>query len=524
MRDTDSHLYTIRWVLPVVTVAVLGGLGAVFLLGRVTPGDRTGVTAPMVFRPAAASSAPAPPERNARIPDALREAPPSGQYVPDSPFVEVARRVIPAVVSVEGLRTIEHPPIDGENEDLMGRLFPRRGNGDNQIEVPSSGSGFVIDREGFILTNDHVVSGAERVVVHLADGRTYDAVLLGADPGTDVAVLKIEPAAEDAALPVLPLGNSEDIRVGDWAIAVGNPLGELESTLTIGVISATSRRNLRIAGGGPTYQDFVQTDASINFGNSGGPLVNVRGEVWGINSAVNPTGQGLGFAIPINMAREVAVELIRTGTVRRGFLGIFPETLTTEYKQAHGVDPGLAGILVATVQSDSPAERGGLVPGDVITEFNRMAVRDVPEFRKLVADAGVGTQVDLRVSRDGSLVSLSVTLELRPDTPEPPDAWEPPSAEEWLGFQAEDIGAEHVQRYHLERAAGVVLTRIDLGQGADRAGLRVGDVILRAGDRDVSTVEALREALRERAREDGSITLELERGEARLVAELHPTP
>jgi len=225
------------------------------------------------------------------------------------------------------------------------------------------------------------------------------------------------------------------------------------------------------------YQDFLQTDASINFGNSGGPLVNARGEVIGINSAVNPTGQGLGFTIPINMAREVALELIQSGTIHRGYLGIIPQAVTAEIREAWEA-PKLEGILVGSVEGGTPASAGGLVVGDVILEFNRSPVTEVAEFRALVAEAGVGEEVPILLLRDGQEKTLSVVLVERPDTPAPPARRQRTSDDLDLGFQFEDISATLAENYELSVKQGVVVTGVDAGSPARRGGLRIGDVIL----------------------------------------------
>ena len=449
-----------------------------------------------------------------------RLVPPSISRVPEygermaSPFTPVAERVLPAVVSIQGYRVVENPHT-GETREFLDRMFRREGGEEGTIEIPSSGSGFLVDEEGYILTNDHVVAGADRVEVTLDDGRTYPARLLGTDPETDVAVIRIEPAEGDAPLPHLVLGNSDEMRVGDWAIAVGNPLGELAGTFTVGVLSATGRRSLRIAGGGPTYQDFLQTDASINFGNSGGPLVNVRGEVIGINSAVNPTGQGLGFAIPINMARNVAVELIRSGTVRRGYLGIRPDALGEDEDPA-GLN-GRPGIVVRQVVDDTPAAEAGLEEGDVILSFNEQETGSVPDFMRIVADAGVGNDVPLRVLRDGSDRDLHVVLALRPSTQAPPEDFTPPLPEEWLGADVEEIGPELVDLFGLATLEGIVVTAIDMGRPAARSGLRVGDVITAVNGRDVADVEEFREALLEALGRTEEVDFDLLRGSGRTT-------
>jgi serine protease Do len=469
-------------------------------------------------RPESAVSVAAPPSDpvDLDVPRALIDFPPAEKEPLTSPFVEVARKVVPAVVSVETRRTITHPRVDGPGGDLFHRLFPDGRNrdgddGDEQIEIPSSGSGFIIDPAGYVFTNDHVIEGTNEMTLHLSDGRTYEAWLVGRDPGTDVAVLKIDKPEGDPALPTVPLGNSDEIRVGDWAIAIGNPLGELEGTLTVGIVSAKGRKDLRIAGGGPTYQDFIQTDASINFGNSGGPLVNGRGEVIGINSAVNPTGQGLGFTIPINMAREVAIELIQSGTIRRGFLGILPQEITEDIRQAFDL-PASGGILVGNVQPDTPAEEGGLEAGDVIVEFNGESVSNVPEFRARVAEAGVGVDVPIQLLRKGEPKGIHVVLAERPDTPTPPDrrVREPDAL--WLGATFSDISVPLAEEYDLERDQGVVVTKVRGGSQASQGGLREGDVVLEVNRESVASKGDVDAALN-RARDSGKpAVLLIERG------------
>lgn len=452
------------------------------------------------------------------VPNVLLDNPPDHDDQLDSPFVRVADAVIPAVVSVEAFRFIE---ADESHLDVFRRMYERRGEGsEERFEVPSAGSGFIIDDAGYVLTNDHVVAGAERITVHLADGRNYDAYLLGSDPGTDIAVLKISVPFGHDSLPTLPLGNSDAMRVGDWAIAVGNPLGELESSFTVGVVSATGRNNLRIAGGGPTYQDFIQTDASINFGNSGGPLVNLRGEAIGINSAVNPTGQGLGFAIPLNMVREVAVELIQSGTVRRGYLGIWPRELSDDTRRNYDIDDDVVGVLVGQVEDDTPAQDSGFREGDVILRFNRSKVADVPEFRQIVADAGVGADVPVRVLRDGRERDLNVVLALRPDTPEPPRETEPMSEEDWLGLELSEITPELMALYNLQQTRGVVCSQVSLGRPAASSGLRVGDVVLEVNDRKIKDIEDFRDAMTDAVQAGESLEIEVRRGNSSTTIEV----
>ena len=255
---------------------------------------------------------------------------PAALAIPPSPFVAVARRVVPAVVYVDATRRTSSSPsvADQMPSDLFHRFLPN--DGEDEMNLPSSGSGFIIDLEGHILTNNHVVAGADDIMVHLSDGRRYRGEIIGTDEKTDVAVLRIRPAPGDPPFPVVRLGDSEGVEVGEWAVAIGNPLGELEGSVTVGVISAKGRADLDILGGGPDYQDFLQTDASINFGNSGGPLVNARGEVIGINTAIASSSggnEGIGFSIPINMTMIIARQLIGMKLARSVLPFPFPSLL-----------------------------------------------------------------------------------------------------------------------------------------------------------------------------------------------------
>src|SRR5688572_8894592 len=255
----------------------------------------------------------------------------------ESPFVAVVERAAPAVVSIDTRRKVGNSQIgDGDESELFRRFFgdPQNSPRGRSMTVPASGSGFLIDRDGRILTNNHVVRDASEITVTLSDKRTFKAKVIGQDPATDVAVIQIKASGN---LPILPLGNSDKIKVGEYVMAIGNPLGELQGSVTAGIVSARGRSSLNIAGGAPDYQDFIQTDASINFGNSGGPLVNLRGEVIGINTAINAQGQGIGFAIPINLAKHIADQLVASGKVTRGFLGVEPAELTPALAETYGV-------------------------------------------------------------------------------------------------------------------------------------------------------------------------------------------
>ncbi len=424
----------------------------------------------------------------------------TGDQPLESPFVSVAQKVLPAVVNVDTKRMITYRGFDFDQSpygDFFRRLFPEMP--DREIEVPTYGSGFIFDQDGHIMTNNHVVRDAQEIVVTLNDGTEYDAELVGQDPATDVAVIKIDPEKE---LPALVLGDSDAMRVGDWVVAVGNPFHELEGTLTVGVVSAIGRSDLRIAGGAPIYQKFIQTDASINFGNSGGPLCNLRGEVIGINTAINPSGQGIGFAIPVNLAKKIGKQLMETGEVVRGYLGVLPQQLTEDLAEGMGLE-GETGILVGSVESDTPAKEAGLEEGDVIVKFDGVKVKDVDEFRMLVADTPVGEDVPVEILRDGKRKNLTVSLARRPQ-----DYAEEQSprqeGEDWLGCEVHRVTPDIASELGIEDEKGVVVVSVRSGSPAESAGLTRGDVIVSVGDAEVSSVRDFEKALADSYKESMS--------------------
>src|SRR5439155_1895802 len=327
----------------------------------------------------------------------------------DSPFVGVVERTLPAVVFVDVKKKVggANDP-DDPQEELFRRFFGQEMR--HPRTMPSSGSGFIIDREGHILTNNHVVQNASDITVTLNDKRSFKAKVIGTDPETDVAVIKIN--GDD--LPVLQLGDSDRLRVGDWAIAIGNPLGQLRGSVTVGIVSATGRSDLNIFGGTPAFQDFIQTDASINFGNSGGPRCSIRGEAIGINTAINTSGQGIGFAIPINLARHVAEQLVAHGTVKRAMIGVTLANMTPEIADGFGLG-NQQGVIIQSVYKGSPAERAGLQRNDVIVDMDGQAVTDRDKFRLKIADTPSGTKVKLGVLRDGKRIATDVVLTDRDD-------------------------------------------------------------------------------------------------------------
>jgi Do/DeqQ family serine protease len=401
----------------------------------------------------------------------------------ESPFVAVAERVGPTVVNITSDRVItrsnsmddffenspfweffQHPRIDKDHGKKR------------EWHSPASGSGMIISRDGFILTNNHVIEDADKVTVKTLNGKEYEAEIIGKDPETDIALIKVNHTfgAEEVAL----IGNSDNLKIGDWAIAMGNPLG-LEWTLTVGVVSAKGRSNLSIAGGGPSYQDFIQTDASINFGNSGGPLCNIHGEVVAVNSAINPSGQGIGFAIPINMAMKVVTQLRETGTVARGYLGMLPRELTADLRAAVGLNEDDTGVFVERVDPKTPAAQGGLEAGDVIVKFGLNEIKDVQEFRMAVADYPPGSSVDAIVVRNGEKKKLNFVLGNRAELaslfgqqPEP----EVPSGN-WLGIEVGPVNEAMARALRLDGTYGVIINEIEEDSPAEEK-LKEGDVII----------------------------------------------
>jgi len=406
-----------------------------------------------------------------------------------SPFVAVAERVAPTVVNIETDRKVSasDPMEDFFRDSPFWEFFHRNQNlpRRREMRVPASGSGIIIGSDGYILTNNHVVADAEKMTVKTQSGREYKATLVGADPETDVAVIKVDHYFEpsEVALP----GNSDSIRVGDWAIAVGNPFG-LDWTLTVGVISAKGRTNLSIAGGGPSYQDFIQTDASINFGNSGGPLCDIHGQVIGVNTAINPSGQGIGFAIPINMAMKVVDQLRDKGTVSRGYLGMLPRELTAELRSALGLPDATTGVFVERVDPRTPADDGGLKAGDVVTEVDGAKITDVAQFRMSVADHKPGSRLGVRILRDGQPHELTFTLGDRSQLSSLfGQEKEQPAKESWMGIQVEAVTDDVARALQLDGTYGVIITEVDPDGPAARK-LQERDVIIEIDRKSVDNV------------------------------------
>ncbi|HTK92194.1 MAG TPA: DegQ family serine endoprotease [Verrucomicrobiae bacterium] len=406
----------------------------------------------------------------------------------ESAFVSVADRVMPAVVNVTvktkrgpgGAEVPGGPEMEERFKEFFGqeffdRFFRKRSPRD---DGRASGSGVIVDKQGLILTNAHVVENAAEVEVGLSDDRKFKATLVGRDPKTDLAVLRIE--APSGSFPVAELGDSDRLRVGQWAIAIGNPFG-LDRTVTAGIISATGRTRVGVA----TYEAFIQTDASINPGNSGGPLLNLQSKVIGINTAIVASGQGIGFAIPINMAREVMGQLIAKGRVIRGWLGIVIQDLTPDLAAGFGIS-STGGVLISDVMKDSPAETAGMRPGDVIVEFTGAPIKEVIDLQRRVAAVEPGKPAALTVIRDRKPTALTVKIGEQPNE-EVQVAAVP--REERLGLIVEPLTQDAAERYGLTARSGVVVTAVKPGSAGAESGIRVGDAILEVNRRPVTSVE-----------------------------------
>jgi Do/DeqQ family serine protease len=422
-------------------------------------------------------------------------------------FVSVAELVMPAVVHIdatpreprererprserprdprERLTPPERREFERRFREFFGELpegFFSRPRPRERPEARSQGSGVIVDKTGVILTNNHLIESADDIEVRLSDRRRLKAKVVGRDPKTDLAVLKVEGEGE---FPVAELGDSDRLRIGQWAVAVGNPFG-LDRTVTVGIISATGRQGIGVA----SYESFIQTDAAINPGNSGGPLVNLDGRVVGINTAIVSVGQGIGFAIPINMARRILPQLLATGRVTRGWLGVRIQPLTAELAPSFGAREN-DGVLVADVLPEGPAASAGLRSGDVIVDFDGRKTAEVPDLQRVVADFEPGKVARVTVLRDGRRESLSVKVGEMP-ADEPVVALR--GAERW-GLTVQPLTPELAREFGMTGAGGVLVAEVEEDSPAARAGVQAGDVIVEVNRRRVTDPRAFEEAL-----------------------------
>jgi serine protease Do len=411
-----------------------------------------------------------------------------------STFADLAERLSPAVVNIRVERVEQVPERLERFEEFFG---PRR-------KGEATGSGFVVSEDGYVVTNNHVVEDADRIVVSMKSGNEHGARVIGRDAKTDLALIKIDPS-EGETLPAAPLGDSDKVRVGEWVMAIGNPFG-LEHSVTVGILSARGRRHVT----GGSYDDFLQTDASINPGNSGGPLIDMSGRVVGINTAINAAGQGIGFAIPINMAKELLPQLQTKGSVTRGWLGVSIQEVKPNLAEAIGLAKP-EGALVSQVFKDSPAEKAGVERRDVIVEFAGAAIKDYNDLPRRVAVTAPGSEVDIVVMREGKKKTLQAVLE---EMQQQEATAEEPAEEvsDW-GFRAAELDAEARERLSLpEGAKGVVVVEID-PESAAADQLQRFDVILEVNKVEIGSVDDMDAAL---AKDEKRALLLVRRGDGEV--------
>jgi serine protease Do len=461
----------------------------------------------------------------------------AGAVPPPHTFADVVERITPAVVNIATTKSVRRsgqaapdfpfpqPPPGSPFEDFFREFFDRdRAPEDAPRRTASLGSGFVVDPAGFVVTNNHVIAEAEEISVVFGDDSTYEAELIGHDSKTDLALLRIVGDPPAGGFPSVTFANSDEVRVGDWVIAIGNPFG-LGSTVTAGIVSARSR-DIRA---GP-YDDFLQVDAPINRGNSGGPSFNLNGEVIGINTAIfSPSGGnvGIGFAIPSNLAVPVIDSLKADGRVKRGWLGVRIQTVTDEIAESLGLDDA-EGALVASVTPDGPAEVAQIQPGDVILEFDRKPIDRMRGLPRIVAETPIGKEVEVVVWRRGEKETFGVTLGELPEEEElaalTEQGAEVPSSSasiESLGVTVATITEELRTRFELpEDAQGVVIVEVTDGSAAASESLRPGDVIVEVGQEEVSSPPEVAAKVGQAQQEDKkSVLLLIDRsGDLRFVA------
>jgi serine protease Do len=418
---------------------------------------------------------------------------------------EVADAVIDAVVHINVAGTVvQRGPEFGSpfgNDPFFRYFFGPPQQREYEVPVQALGSGIIISKEGYVITNNHVVQNADTIEVVLHDGTKHEAKLVGADPRTDLAVVKIEPVQ---GMKYALFGDSDKCKVGEWVIAIGSPRG-LDSTVTAGIISAKNRTNIGVLG--PTgYEDFIQTDAAINPGNSGGPLINLKGEVIGINALIvsaSAGSEGLGFAIPSNMAREISDSLIRHGKVVRGYLGVSIQDITPEMAKSLKLDKNFKGVIIADVVDSGPAEKGGIEQGDILIRYDGKRIESVAELRNAVATTDPGTSVKVTVLRDKKEREFNIRVgELEKAEQEV----RAKGGSIILGLKVEKVDSDTAKRLGLKKATGVIITEVESGSAADRVGLKKGDIIFRVGNTPVDDPAQFSELIAQ-ATQEGKVML-----------------
>ncbi len=433
-------------------------------------------------------------------------------------FIALAKDLSPAVVNISTFQKTERrggsffrrfrsPFQDRYSREVDPfQEFFERFFGDVPPDARQSlGSGFIVNANGLIITNNHVVEDADRIKVILLDKRELDAEVVGRDAKTDLALIKVR---AEGPLPTVPLGNSDRLRIGEWVMAIGNPFG-LSHTVTAGIVSAKGR----VIGTGQ-YDDFIQTDASINPGNSGGPLFNTRGEVVGVNTAIVAGGSGIGFAIAVNLVKELLPQMVQNGRVTRGWLGVMIQKVTPELARSFNLSKS-QGALVAEVIENSPAERGGLQQGDVITTFGGVEIHAMHDLPRVVASTPVGKEVKIEILRQGKASVRTVTvIELKEEIASPFS-----EIASQLGMKVEALTPERAERMGVAFKVGVVVVEVDARGVAAASGVRQGDIIVEVNRQPVRHVDDYTEALGRTA--DATVLLLIARGETTLYVALN---
>ena len=422
--------------------------------------------------------------------------------VPES-FSQLAEKAGPAVVNIRTVNTIKgggpvfrnfrRNPHGGEDpfKDFFEKFFGE--DTQREFKQPSLGSGFIIDKEGFVVTNNHVIQDADQIKVKLGGDTEYDAEVVGRDANTDLALLKIKIEKD---LPVIKLGDSDELKIGQWVVAIGSPFG-LERTVTAGIVSAKGR----VIGSGP-YDDFIQTDASINPGNSGGPLINMRGEIVGINTMIIAGGNGIGFAIPIDLAKDIVAQLKTSGEVTRGWLGVTIQDLKGDLAEYYGMKDK-SGVLVASVVPGDPADQAGIKPKDIITEVDGKKVTTSRDLTNLAAKLGVGDTSTVTVWRDGRQKTLEVKVGKRPLTMAAASDHQRQEKEGEYGFEVTELTPQVAQRYNIKETSGVIVVSVDPNGKAQAAGIQQGDLIIEVNRNSVASVKDFKKLIDQHQKGDG---------------------
>ncbi|MCE5201338.1 MAG: Do family serine endopeptidase [Synergistaceae bacterium] len=409
-----------------------------------------------------------------------------------NPIVGIVKRSSPAVVNIDTETMVKVTPMpnpfagDPFFEEFFGEEFFGDGGQERTVPRIGKGSGFIVSKDGYILTNNHVVEGADKIRVTLLDGRTFSARKVGQDPTFDLAVIQIKASN----LPVLTLGDSDATEVGEWVVAIGNPLG-FENSVTVGVVSA---KNRTLQAPDTSFQGFMQTDAAINPGNSGGPLIDLKGNVVGINTAIVPYAQGIGFAVPVNMAKQIMDDLIKHGEVRRGWIGVTVQPLTSSLIEAYKI-PVKEGSIIADVRKGSPAEKYGLKRGDVIVSIGGQKVKTSQDVVFFVRNKLAGDKVKFEIYRNGKKQEIEIVLgeiegsnaqkkQRKSSTLKTPDT----RTSTKIGITVAEINSSLKERYGLEDDNGLVVVNIQPGTLGQKLGLRPGDVILEVNRKKMETV------------------------------------